>query len=215
MANLKDVIYISSEDYQTLVSTGTVVIGTETLTYDEDNLYLTPETQNVKSVNSVLPDSNGNVSITIPQGTVISVDSISPTSGNVALSAVRYVSQSLTDAQKSQARTNIGAGTSNVTGSVVTTSGSESVTINSNTLSFGANAFTNTAIPTTYVKSASASGNTLTLTPASGTALTYTPTFTEQHVGDVVSVTATSGSGIAIGGTTANPTVGVDTSHKF
>ena len=49
-------------------------------------------------------------------GTVTSVDSVSPSSGNVALSAVRYVSQTLTDAQKTQARTNIGAGTSNFTG---------------------------------------------------------------------------------------------------
>lgn len=48
-------------------------------------------------------------------GTVTSVDSISPSSGNVSLSAVRYVAQTLTDAQKTQVRTNIGAGTSNLT----------------------------------------------------------------------------------------------------
>ena len=41
MSNLKNVIYISNEDYETLVTTGTVVIGTETLTYDENNLYIT------------------------------------------------------------------------------------------------------------------------------------------------------------------------------
>lgn len=50
-------------------------------------------------------------------GTVTSVDSVSPSSGNVSLSAVRYVSQSLTDAQKTQARSNIGAGTSSFSGS--------------------------------------------------------------------------------------------------
>ena len=49
-------------------------------------------------------------------GTVTSVDSVSPSSGNVALSAVRYVSQTLTDAQKTQARSNIGAGTSSFSG---------------------------------------------------------------------------------------------------
>lgn len=45
-------------------------------------------------------------------GTVAKVDNISPTSGNVSLSAVRFVSQTLTDAQKTQARTNIGAASS-------------------------------------------------------------------------------------------------------
>ncbi len=56
------------------------------------------------------PASNPN-GYTSNIGTVTSVDSVSPSSGNVALSAVRYVSQSLTDTQKTQARTNIGAGT--------------------------------------------------------------------------------------------------------
>lgn len=320
MANLKDIIYISNEDYETLVTEGSVIINGVTVTYNPNSLYLTPETQNVKSVNNILPDANGNVSVAIsggtvtsvgagtglsisgtatvnptiniasgyklptttewsniPQGTVTSVDSVSPTSGNVALSAIRYVSQSLNDSQKAQARTNIGAGTSNftgytssnkldsayitnnagwVTGSVVTTSGSQSVTIGSNTLSFGsnafnstaiptsyvvssaynsstkkltitpnsgtatevtfgANAFTSTTIPTTYLSSASASGNTLTLVPNSGTNITFTPTFTEQHIGDVISVGATSNSGIAISGTTANPTVGIASGYKL
>ena len=43
MANLKNVIYISNEDYETLVTTGTVTIGGTTLTYDENNLYITPD----------------------------------------------------------------------------------------------------------------------------------------------------------------------------
>ena len=43
MANLKDIIYLSNEDYETLVSTGTVVIDGETLTYDENNVYVTPD----------------------------------------------------------------------------------------------------------------------------------------------------------------------------
>lgn len=42
MANLKNVIYLSNEDYETLISTGTVTIDGETLTYDENNLYITP-----------------------------------------------------------------------------------------------------------------------------------------------------------------------------
>ena len=40
-------------------------------------------------------------------------------------------------------------------------------------------------------------------------------TFTEQHVGDVVSVGETSGSHIAIGGTSANPTVGVASGYSI
>jgi len=43
MANLKDVIYISNEDYDTLVTTGTVTIEGTTLTYDENCVYVTPD----------------------------------------------------------------------------------------------------------------------------------------------------------------------------
>lgn len=43
MANLKDVIYLSNSDYATLVSTGTVTINGTTLTYDDSNVYITPE----------------------------------------------------------------------------------------------------------------------------------------------------------------------------
>ena len=40
---LEKVIYISNEDYETLVSAGTVTIGGKTLTYDENIVYITPE----------------------------------------------------------------------------------------------------------------------------------------------------------------------------
>lgn len=56
------------------------------------------------------------VNLKIPQGVpgtgnVSTVDGVSPDSGgNVALSAVRYVAQTLTDTQQAQARENIGAG---------------------------------------------------------------------------------------------------------
>ena len=43
MADLKDVIYLSNEDYNTLVSTGTVTIDGTTLTYDENCMYITPD----------------------------------------------------------------------------------------------------------------------------------------------------------------------------
>ena len=44
MANLKDFVYLSNEDFETLATTGTVTINGETLTYDpEHNVYVTPE----------------------------------------------------------------------------------------------------------------------------------------------------------------------------
>lgn len=43
MADLKNVIYLSKNDYNTLIATGTVTIGGVTLTYDPDNLYLIPD----------------------------------------------------------------------------------------------------------------------------------------------------------------------------
>ena len=43
MADLQNVIYLSNADYETLVTTGTVVINGTTLTYNENNLYITPD----------------------------------------------------------------------------------------------------------------------------------------------------------------------------
>ena len=71
---------------------------------------------NPNNYTSVVESTVSGWGFTKNAGTVTSVDSVSPSSGNVALSAVRYVSQTLTDTQKTQARTNIGAGTSNFTG---------------------------------------------------------------------------------------------------
>ena len=43
MANLKDVIYLSAEDYNTLYTNGTVTINGVTLTYDANNVYIVPD----------------------------------------------------------------------------------------------------------------------------------------------------------------------------
>jgi hypothetical protein len=49
-----------------------------------------------------------------------------------------------------------------------------------------------------------------------GAVLVFTKTAPEGYaIGDVVSVAATANSGIAISGTTANPTVGVASTHKL
>ena len=41
--DLKKVIYLSRNDYLTLISTGTVTINGSTLTYDAANLYIVPD----------------------------------------------------------------------------------------------------------------------------------------------------------------------------
>lgn len=90
------------------VKTSTYKPGPSSTTWsDSSDVYL----PTMKSVKTYV-ESKG---YTTNTGTVTSVDSISPSSGNVALSAVRYVSQSLTNDQKAQARSNIGAGTSSLT----------------------------------------------------------------------------------------------------
>ena len=48
MANLKDVIYLSAEDYNTLYTNGTVTINGTTLTYDANNLYIVPDDTDTK-----------------------------------------------------------------------------------------------------------------------------------------------------------------------
>lgn len=57
------------------------------------------------------------------------------------------------------------------------------------------------------------SGNTTVTGDASGKTITISSS--DSHVGDVVSVGATSGSNIAIGGTSANPTVGVASGYSI
>lgn len=43
MGNLKDVIYLSAEDYNTLYTNGTITINGITLTYDANNVYIVPD----------------------------------------------------------------------------------------------------------------------------------------------------------------------------
>jgi len=57
----------------------------------------------------------------------------------------------------------------------VSTGTTKSITVGSNPLTFGSNAFNSTTIPTTYIQSASASSNTLTLTNQAGTIITFSP----------------------------------------
>ena len=43
MADLKNIVYISNENYETLVTNGSVTVNGTTITYDANDLYITPE----------------------------------------------------------------------------------------------------------------------------------------------------------------------------
>jgi len=57
MANLKDVIYLSAEDYNTLYNNGTVTINGTTITYDANNVYIVPDnTQSqIDAITALIP----------------------------------------------------------------------------------------------------------------------------------------------------------------
>ena len=76
MSALKDVIYLSNTDFETLVTNGTVTINGTTLTYDENSLYITPD------------EANGTVTsvgISVPTGLSVSGSPIT-NSGTIAIS---------------------------------------------------------------------------------------------------------------------------------
>ena len=59
MANLKDVIYLSAEDYNTLYNNGTVTINGVTLTYDANNVYIIPDNTQaqIDAITALIPSS--------------------------------------------------------------------------------------------------------------------------------------------------------------
>lgn len=81
----------------------------------------------------------------------------------IPTNTVKYSSQSLTDAQKTQARTNIGAGTSNFSGSYNDLSNKPTIPTNTNQLTNGAGFITSSSLGTQVTFSLS--GTTLTITP--------------------------------------------------
>lgn len=79
---------------------------------------------------------------------------------------------------------------------------------------------TKVSVPTTYLKSASSSGNTLTLTKQDNTTTTFTPTFTEQYTGTVTSVQVQAGTGLSSStstaqSTTLNTTISIASGYKL
>lgn len=108
--------------------------------------------------------------------------------------AVTYGAQTKDDAQKEQARNNIGAGTySRPGGGIPASDLAESYYLASNPSGYQAN----------VIEGVQLNGSDLTVTNK------------KVNVQAVTSVGATSGSGIAIGGTSTAPTVGIDSSHKL
>lgn len=71
MGNLKEVIYLSNEDYSTLVTNGSVTIDGNTLVYDENSLYITPDQMQMSSTGDMIysGDNNGTPTI-LPIGNV-------------------------------------------------------------------------------------------------------------------------------------------------
>ena len=79
---------------------------------------------------------------------------------------------------------------------------------------------TKVSVPSTYLKSASSSGNTLTLTKQDNTTTTFTPTFTEQYTGTVTSVRVQAGTGLSSSTSTAqsstlDTTISIDSGYKL
>lgn len=74
MGNLNNIIKLSNEDYNTLVTNGSLTKGGVTYTYSENDIYLTPDEAELPSyssanANNVLSvDSNGNLVWKTPYG---------------------------------------------------------------------------------------------------------------------------------------------------
>ena len=61
MGNLRNIIKLSNEDYNTLVTTGSLTKGGVTYTYNENDLYLTPDEAELPSYSSA--DANSVLSV--------------------------------------------------------------------------------------------------------------------------------------------------------
>lgn len=55
MANLNNVVYLSDAQYTTLINNGSITVGDKTVTYNANDLYVTP----TAGVLPVAPTTNG------------------------------------------------------------------------------------------------------------------------------------------------------------
>ena len=123
---------------------------------------------NIKTINNTSILGSGNITVS-GSSTDVQVNGTSITSNDVAnlITNTAYNASTNKIATMSDLPATI---------TITTTSGSQSVSDGTNTLSFGSNAFNSTSIPSTYIKSASVSGSTLTLTKQDNTTVTFTDT---------------------------------------
>lgn len=103
MANLKDVIYLSNEDYETLVTTGTVTIDGTTLTYDENCVYITPDKLASSSEDGLMSASDKSKLDGIAPGATANVGTVT----SVRVQATSPVVSSTSSAQTSTLNTTI------------------------------------------------------------------------------------------------------------
>ena len=66
MADLKNVVYISNADYETLITNGSVTVNGTTVTYDPNDLYITPEEDlNIISATGAHKSYNGSSPVSV------------------------------------------------------------------------------------------------------------------------------------------------------
>ena len=75
MANLGKVVYLTDAQYQTLVTNGSITVGGVTVTYSENDLYVTPAQTGGVYV-------SGNTAYVVDVSTVGQVTVVTPASGN-------------------------------------------------------------------------------------------------------------------------------------
>lgn len=110
---------------------------------------------NIKTINNESILGSGNISISGGTATDVQINGTSITSGGVA----DIITEGTYNATSNKIAT-MGDLPASIT--ITTTSGSESVSDGTNTLSFGANAFNSTTIPTSYVSSVNGSTGAIT-----------------------------------------------------
>ena len=157
-------------------------VPTNVSSFNNDAGYTT-NVGTVTSVNNVSP-VNGNVTISIPSAPVqdVQINGTSILSGSNA----NIVTNTAYNAISNKIATMLDLPTA-IT--ITTTSGSESVSDGTNTLSFGANAFTSTSIPTTYVSTINGNSGAITGIATDLAAVGYTLSGTVAS-GDTISDTS-------------------------